>query len=117
MVTKALILEDNALVSSMTSEMLTELGYYVIAVDTVELATRALDEYSISVLLCDVALPGQMTGVDLIKHGATALPPTIIVMSGDPEPVGLPSRVQYLAKPFTMTQLARACSPSIANDA
>jgi two-component system cell cycle response regulator CpdR len=117
MVTKALILEDNALVRSMTSEMLTELGYCVIAVDTVELATRALDEYSIPVLPCNVSLPGQMTGVDLIKHRATALPPTIIVMSGDPEPVGLPYRVRYLAKPFTMTQLARACSPSIANDA
>lgn len=117
MATKALILEDNALVRSMTSEMLTELKYYVIAVDTVELATCGLDEYSISVLLCNVALPGQMTGVDLIKHGATALPPTIIVMSGDPEPVGLSYRVRYLAKPFTMTQLARACSPSIANDA
>ena len=59
MVTKALVLEDNALVRSMTSEMLTELKYYVIAVDTVELATRGLDEYSISVLLCDVALPGK----------------------------------------------------------
>ena len=59
MATKALILEDNALVRSMTSEMLTELKYYVIAVDTVELATHALDEYSISVLLCDVALPGK----------------------------------------------------------
>ena len=64
MVTKALILEDNALVRSMTSEMLTELKYYVIAVDTVELATRALDEYSISVLFCNVSLPGQVTGVD-----------------------------------------------------
>ena len=107
---KILLVEDDALVRSVTVRALKELGYEVLSVSTAEQALDLVDE--IDLVLTDVRLP-RMPGTKLAEIVATdhpALP--IVLMSGlvednEQKRVIESERFLFLSKPFTPIGLAK----------
>ncbi len=108
---RVLLVEDDVQVASLTSAMLTELGYEVIPVTT---GQAALDELAatpgIGLVLSDVMMPGGMDGMALVREmrqRRISLP--VLLVSGfsaaakrDAENEGIP----LLPKPYTLGDLA-----------
>ncbi len=108
---RVLLVEDDVQVASLTSAMLTELGYEVIPVTT---GQAALDELAatpgIGLVLSDVMMPGGMDGMALVREmrqRRLSLP--VLLVSGfsaaakhDAENEGIP----LLPKPYSLGDLA-----------
>jgi PAS domain S-box-containing protein len=116
---RVLLVEDDVQVASLTSAMLTELGYEVIPVTTGQAALNELAATpGIGLVLSDVMMPGGMDGMALVREmrqRKISLP--VVLVSGfsaaakrDAEDEGIP----LLPKPYTLgdlaTQLASALS-------
>ena len=106
----ALLVEDNPDLRSTIRDMLTEIGHTVIEATSVDEARVLLDQVSeISLLLSDISLEGEATGVDLVRDLSADAVPTFLMTS-------LPSthalyvegaaRAPILPKPFTAEQLS-----------
>ena len=66
--TKILILEDNQLLAVITKKMLTDFGYHVIGTcETVEQALQLFRSEKPDLLIVDILLKGELTGIDLVK--------------------------------------------------
>jgi PAS domain S-box-containing protein len=107
---RVLLVEDDVQVASLTSAMLTELGYEVIPVTTGQAALNELAEMpGIGLVLSDVMMPGGMDGIALVREMRQrniALP--VLLVSGfsaaakrDAEHEGVP----LLPKPYTLGDL------------
>jgi signal transduction histidine kinase/CheY-like chemotaxis protein len=110
-----LVVEDEPAVREIAVDILTDLGYRVIAVADVDAALRAFGDEgaSVDLLLTDVVLPGKLRGRDLAER-LTAIRPSlrVLFMSGYTENSivhhgRLDDGVHLLAKPFKREQLAR----------
>jgi PAS domain S-box-containing protein len=108
---RVLLVEDDVQVASLTSAMLTELGYEVIPVTTGQAALNELAVTSgIGLVLSDVMMPGGMDGMGLVREmreRRISLP--VVLVSGfsaaakrDADDEGIP----LLPKPYTMRDLA-----------
>jgi PAS domain S-box-containing protein len=108
---RVLLVEDDVQVASLTSAMLTELGYEVIPVTTGQAALNELQATpDIGLVLSDVMMPGGMDGMGLVREmrqRRISLP--IVLVSGfsaaaklDAEDEGIP----LLPKPYTLSDLA-----------
>jgi PAS domain S-box-containing protein len=108
---RVLLVEDDVQVASLTSAMLTELGYEVIPVTTGQAALNELAATpDIGLVLSDVMMPGGMDGMGLVRamrQRRISLP--IVLVSGfsaaaklDAEDEGIP----LLPKPYTLRDLA-----------
>jgi PAS domain S-box-containing protein len=102
-----LLVDDELLVRSSTSEMLADLGYRVIEAENGEEALRKLDEeIQIEILVTDHLMPG-MTGTELVRavhRRRPGLP--VLIISGYAEAEGIPSRLTRLTKPYRQAELA-----------
>ena len=100
-----LMVEDEALISLMVSEALSEVGFDVHEVGTAEEALRYIgDGGRVDVLFTDINLPGRMTGAELAQR-ARALKPELPVVyaSGSYRGDDLPGRVPhsvFVRKPY-----------------
>jgi PAS domain S-box-containing protein len=109
-----LVVEDSALVRDLTAESLRGAGYTVLSAASSAEAIRASNAHggTIDLLVTDVVLP-DMNGVQLAKELTKERPEMrVIYMSGYTEETveehGVePSRMPFLAKPFTMDLLLR----------
>jgi PAS domain S-box-containing protein len=108
---RVLLVEDDVQVASLTSAMLTELGYEVIPVTTGQAALNELAATpGIGLVLSDVMMPGGMDGMGLVREmrqRKISLP--VVLVSGfsaaakrDAEDEGIP----LLPKPYTLRDLA-----------
>ncbi len=75
-----LLVEDNAEVSLITVEYLTELGHTATAVAAAEPALARLAEQRFDAVMTDVSLPG-MSGIDLAKELVKQYPGLPVVIS------------------------------------
>jgi CheY-like chemotaxis protein len=75
-----LLVEDNAEVSLITVEYLTELGHQATAVPAAEPALARLAERRFDAVMTDVSLPG-MSGIDLTKELVKQYPRLPVVIS------------------------------------
>jgi CheY-like chemotaxis protein len=75
-----LLVEDNAEVSLITVEYLTELGHTATAVPAAEPALARLAEQRFDAVMTDVSLPG-MSGIDLAKELVKQYPGLPVVIS------------------------------------
>ena len=106
-----LLVEDEALISMLVSDWLSELGFDVHEART---ACEALDYidagHSVDVLFTDINLPGGMTGAELARR-ARALKPELPVVyasgryRGD-DLEGLVPHAAFLPKPYDQRKLA-----------
>ena len=108
---RVLLVEDDVQVASLTSAMLTELGYEVIPVTTGQAALNELAATpGIGLVLSDVMMPGGMDGMGLareMRQRGISLP--VVLVSGfsaaakrDAEDEGIP----LLPKPYTLRDLS-----------
>jgi CheY-like chemotaxis protein len=107
-----LLVEDNAQVGALVTEMLTELGYEVLRVASADAALGALaNGRKIDVVFSDVMMPGTMNGIELarkLKQERPDLP--VLLSSGYAEPNGgrMPNGIEVLGKPYELADLAQA---------
>lgn len=115
-----LLVEDEPMILSMTTNMLVRQGYHVLTTSSPQEAIRLAKEHagSIDLLITDVIMP-EMNGRDLAKQ-LFAISPNIkcLFMSGYTanvvEPHGvLGEGVHFIQKPFNMEDLATAIREAI----
>ena len=111
-----LLVEDDASVLDLTTRILAERGYDVVAVPSAEAAVAAASERDIDLLVTDQALPGA-SGLELVGGLAGLAPGTpAIVMSGYVSELTGNDRagVVWLQKPFGASALLDAVRASLA---
>jgi DNA-binding NtrC family response regulator len=105
------VVEDNAELRALTTKMLRELGYGVLACADAAEATRLLKaEPSIRLLLTDIVLSGEKSGLDLAREAMSADDGlAVLYMSGyaDRSHRKLLEGGCLLQKPFRKADLAR----------
>ena len=108
-----LLVEDNAEVSLITVEYLTELGHQATAVAAAEPALAWLAERRFDAVMTDVSLPG-MSGIDLAKELVKQYPKLPVVISSGYGSLDVQqilgqhqASVFLLPKPYDMPTLER----------
>jgi CheY-like chemotaxis protein len=107
-----LVVEDEALMRMFAFDVIEEAGFTVLEAASAEQAIDILNARDdIRIIFTDVQMPGTLDGLKLASAVRDRWPPIeIIVTSGhvalDSE--SLPSRVQFLPKPYAPQQLVRA---------
>ncbi|WP_298259687.1 response regulator [Bradyrhizobium sp.] len=108
----ALVVEDDPIQREMIALLLEETNYDVIQCEDAETAELALKNRHPALLVTDVSLVGEMTGLDLVECARRVNPSLrVIVMSGQPPAHALPDGVTFFAKPFYPVELIREVSP------
>ena len=107
-VKRILIVEDEPLTAFDNENFLGDAGYEIVAtVDDLEEALRILDDEEVHLILSDVRLRGDKTGIDLAHHARKSGVPTLFA-TGHPYPGASEVAVGCLMKPYTERQLCRA---------
>lgn len=110
-----LLVEDDESLRATIRDMLIALGHSVIEATSADEATALIaDLPDIALVLSDIQLEGEATGLDLITRVRAALP--VVLMTSLPGDHALFVRAQQmapvLAKPFTQDDLAALIAPS-----
>ncbi|MGR3714143.1 MAG: PAS-domain containing protein [Shimia sp.] len=104
-----LLVEDNPDLRGLIRDMLTDLHHTVIEAASVEEARILLDQVpDITLVLSDISLEGDATGVDLVRALRNDAVPAYLMTSlplSDPLYIEGATRAPVLSKPFTMDQL------------
>lgn len=105
-----LLVEDSPEIRQSVREMLIELGHTVIEAETVDEAEKLAEIPGIDLVLSDINLPGNRSGLDLIEALSDRPIPHLRLMSSLPAGNALRERActtaPLLAKPFSKDQLA-----------
>ncbi|AXA68751.1 MULTISPECIES: response regulator [Pseudomonas] len=107
---RVLLVEDDATLRMLTTEVIEELDHQVTAVASAEAALELLPQREHDVLFTDIGLGG-MSGIELTRR-ALAMDPTlrVVVASGyafEREP-GMEARVGVLIKPYDLNKIRQA---------
>ncbi|MNQ23551.1 Blue-light-activated protein [compost metagenome] len=105
-----LLVDDEAAIRQMASELLSEIGYRVIeAVDSVSAISEAQKLEHLDLLLSDVGLPGLMNGVSLAAELKGKFPQLKVLFitgfAGGSRLVSVDSTTRILTKPFSLNEL------------
>lgn len=102
-----LLVDDEELVRASTADMLAELGYQVIEVESGEKALRLVEEgVHFDLLVTDHLMPG-MTGIQLVGLVRSQLGDVpVLLVSGYAEQEGIGTDLPRLTKPFRKDELA-----------
>lgn len=108
-----LLVEDDALVAELTTDMLHEIGYQVTHVTSAQAGLSALEKNKqIDLIVSDVMMPGGMDGVSFAKTIRNRWPNApIVLVSGHTQavqPQTASLAIQLLAKPYSLEDLAGA---------
>lgn len=110
-----LLVEDNADLRGLIREMLTGMGHSVIEAASVDEAQSLITELpDISLVLSDISLEGEATGVDLIRSLPTDGVPAFLMTSlpnTHPLYIEGAARAPVLSKPFDAGRLAAFLHP------
>ena len=113
-----LLVEDDPQVAVLAEAMLTELGHRVrLAVDAAEALNLLDGDATFTLLLTDVVMPGEMTGVDLAR-AVTAVRPDLPVLlcsgyTGDTLASAEGAPWPLLRKPYTLEALEAALAEAV----
>ncbi|WP_174280013.1 response regulator, partial [Sphingomonas bacterium] len=114
-----LLVEDEAMVRAVAERALTRQGYHVLTADNGEAALDMLTQHGRpDLLISDVVMP-TMDGPTMVRHARERYPGLpVLFMSGYAEEqlrrsIDL-NHVQFLAKPFSVQQLAEAARDALA---
>ncbi len=103
---RALLVEDDAMVRLITADLLSELGYEVIAHETGEAALSALPALGAELLVTDIGLP-DMDGLEVARQAVRLLPDLAVVIASGAENEG-DEGFTFLEKPYDAARLRRA---------
>ena len=107
-VKRILIVEDEPLTAFDNETMLTDAGYKVVAtVDNFDDALEVLEREQVDLVLSDVRLRSQQSGIDLARAAKAKGIPTLFA-TGHPYPEAGLVAVGCLMKPYTERQLKSA---------
>lgn len=107
-VKRILIVEDEPLTAFDNENMLGDAGYEIVAtVDDFDEAIQILDSEEVHLILSDVRLRSQQTGIDLAHHARSRGIPTLFA-TGHAYPHAGQVAVGCLLKPYTERQLTKA---------
>jgi two-component system, response regulator PdtaR len=107
-VKRILIVEDEPLTAFDNESMLSDAGYEVVAtMDGFDNALRVIEKEQIDLILSDVRLRSQQTGIDLARAAKERGIPTLFA-TGHAYPEAGQVAVGCLAKPYTERQLKNA---------
>ena len=108
-VKRILIVEDEPLIAFDNENMLGDQGYEIVAtVDDFDRAIEILDsEEEVHLILSDVRLRSERTGIDLARHAKTKGVPTLFA-TGHPNESAAEVAVGCLTKPYSERQLIKA---------
>ena len=107
-VKRILIVEDEPLTAFDNENFLGDAGYEIVAtVDDLDEAIEVLEREKVDLILSDVRLRKQQTGIQLAKAAKTKSVPTLFA-TGHPYPGAEAIAVGCLAKPYTERQLIKA---------
>ena len=107
-VKRILIVEDEPLTAFDNENMLGDAGYEIVAtIDDFDQALEVLDREHVDLILSDVRLRSQETGIDLAKAAKKRGIPTLFA-TGHPYPHASKVAVGCLTKPYTERQLKNA---------
>ncbi|TNF58724.1 MAG: response regulator [Rhodobacteraceae bacterium] len=114
----ALLVEDNDTLREGVRDMLVDLDYAVVEAASVDEAVAlAADLPDIALVLSDIRLEGQSTGIDLADRLGPGGVPVVLMTSlppGDPLHRAARARAPVLRKPFTREDLMRLLRPEAA---
>jgi len=102
-----LVVDDEALLLSMTETILTEFGYKILTASSGQkaLAILARDDTPVDLVITDLVMPG-MSGRELVERIRELSPATrILCMSGYALSADKQTGTPYLRKPFTSAEL------------
>ena len=107
-VNRILIVEDEPLTAFDNENILGDAGYEIVAtVDDLDEALKVLEREAIDLILSDVRLKKQQTGIHLAKAAKDKGVPTLFA-TGHPYPGASEIAVGCLLKPYTERQLCKA---------
>jgi two-component SAPR family response regulator len=107
-VKRILVVEDEPLTAFDNETMLNDAGYEIVAtVDDFEEAMRVLETKQVDLILSDVRLRSQQTGIHLAKAAKERGVPTLFA-TGHPYPGAAEIAVGCLLKPYSERQLKGA---------
>ena len=107
-VKRILIVEDEPLTAFDNENMLGDAGYEIVAtVDDLDHALDILDREEVHLVLSDVRLRKQQTGIKLAQHAKMKGVPTLFA-TGHPYPGASEIAVGCLLKPYSERQLLKA---------
>ena len=107
-VKRILIVEDEPLTAFDNETMLTDAGYEIVAtVDDFDEAMKVLDSEQVDLILSDVRLRRQQSGIHLARAARERGIPTLFA-TGNPYPGAAEIAVGCLLKPYTDRQLKGA---------
>lgn len=108
LVKRILIVEDEPLTAFENENMLGDCGYEIVAtIDDFERALEVLENERVDLILSDVRLRSQQTGIDLARAAKERGIPTLFA-TGHPYPGATEVAVGCLLKPYTDLQLKSA---------
>ena len=107
-VKRILIVEDEPLIAFDNENILGDAGYEIVAtVDDLEEALAVLDREKVDLVLSDVRLRKQQTGIQLARRARTKGVPTLFA-TGHAYPGAATIAVGCLMKPYSERQLCKA---------
>ena len=107
-VKRILIVEDEPLTAFDNENMLGDAGYHIVAtVDDFDEALEILEREEVHLILSDVRLRSQQTGIDLAHAAKRRGIPTLFA-TGHPYPNAASVAVGCLMKPYSERQLTKA---------
>jgi len=103
-----LLVDDEDLIRSATSQMLADIGYTVLEVTSAREALRHVDDPRLTLVVTDHLMPG-MTGTELARQIQSRAPKVpILIISGYAELEDVAPDLPRLMKPFRESELAAA---------
>lgn len=108
-VKRILIVEDEPLTAFDNEVMLTDLGYEIVAtLDSFEQAISLLDSEDVDLVLTDLRLSGERSGLDLAQAAKELGIPVLFSTGHEPPEEGKSVAIGCLMKPYTERQLKNA---------
>lgn len=108
LVKRILIVEDEPLLAFENENVLGDCGYEIVAtVDAFEQAIEILEREEVHLVLSDVRLRSEQTGLDLARHAKAKGVPTLFA-TGNPHESAAECAVGCLTKPYSERQLVKA---------
>jgi DNA-binding NtrC family response regulator len=105
-----LVVEDDTLQREAIADLLKDRGLEVIECTTAEAAELVLAATGpeLRVMLTDVHLDGEMTGIELAEFAKEKFPSLNVVIMSGKAPAKLPMDTRFLQKPYSYAELLEA---------